>query len=179
MRGAFRMNPARPEQWHSCVNQTRAINPVEIPACAAYHSSIPSRRNSYVKAFRMTLPLALACVVSACAGGSKSSTSPTTTTTNPVTLVKPFPDSPDDNAALGSVRPTLSIVNSTTTSTSGAKMYEFEISDKSDTGKDSAFLTRTLVSPQVAEDTSGKTKFTVSQDLVQGARYYWHARLVQ
>jgi hypothetical protein len=131
-----------------------------------------------VIALRKTLPLLLACAIYACSGSSNSSTSPTTTTTTTVTVTAPTADSPADGAQLDNVRPTLTVVNSPAGS-GGTKSYEFEVSDKPDTGKNNAFLTATVLSPTVSEDPSGKTKFTVGQDLATTTKYYWHARLLQ
>ena len=117
-----------------------------------------------------------ACVVSACAGDSKSPTSPTPT--GSATLTTPTADSPADGAQLDNVRPTLTVVN-TTSNQSGAKTYEFEVSDNPATGKGNAFSASTFSSPAVVEDPSGKTKLTVGQDLQPTTNYYWHARLVQ
>jgi hypothetical protein len=117
----------------------------------------------------------LACLVSACTGDSK----PTTPTTpSPVTLTTPTADSPADNEQLTVVRPTLTVVN-TASSQTGAKTYEFEISDKPDTGKGNAFLSPVVSSPDVAENPTGKTTFTVGQDLQTNTKYFWHVRLVQ
>jgi hypothetical protein len=116
----------------------------------------------------------LACVVSACSSDSKTPTTPTTTTTAPPTLTKPTADSPSDNVQLDNVRPTLSVVNGTSNQ-SGVKTYEFEISDNSSF----ASSTNAVSSPEVAEDSSGKTTFAVGQDLQPTTRYYWHARMVQ
>ena len=119
------------------------------------------------------LPVVFACVVSACSGGSDSPASP-----SPGTLTKPTIDSPAEGAQLDSLRPTLTIVN-ISSSQGGAKTYEFEISESSATGQGNAFTTRTFLSPAITEDPSGKTKMTLSQDLQPSTRYYWHARLVQ
>jgi hypothetical protein len=117
------------------------------------------------------LPLVLVSVVTACGGGDSSPASP-----SGVPLTKPSVDAPAEGAQLDSLRPTLTIVN---TSSSGTRTYEFEISDNAATGPGNAFTTRTLVSPAVAEDPSGKTKVTIGQDLQPSTRYYWHARVVQ
>jgi hypothetical protein len=126
-----------------------------------------------VKYLRMLPALVLAGVVAAC-GGSKSPTSPTTPT-GPATLTKPGLDSPADGQQLDNVRPTLTIVNGTSNQ-AGAKGYEFEISDNS---AFTASANANVSSPAVAEDPSGKTKYTVTQDLQPTTKYYWHARTVQ
>jgi hypothetical protein len=124
----------------------------------------------------------LACLTSAC-GGDKTPTSPTPTpptTPTTVTLTPPTADSPADGVQLDNIRPTLTVVNSTTTSTQGVtRTYEFEISDNSATGTGKAFITAVATSPDVAEDSSGKTRFSLAQDLQPSTTYYWHARLVQ
>jgi hypothetical protein len=122
----------------------------------------------------MTLPLLLACLVPACAGDSASPASPT----GSATLAKPTADSPADGAQLDNVRPTLAVVN-TASSQKGAKTYEFEISDNPATGAGNGFVASTASSAAVAEDASGKTRFTVGQDLQPTTKYYWHSRLVQ
>ena len=121
----------------------------------------------------MTLSLMLACVVSACTG-TKSPTAPAATTP-PVatTLTTPAADSPGDGAQLDNVRPTLTVVNSTS-SQSGARTYEFQIADNPEFAANA-----NAVSQEVSEDPSGKTRFTVGQDLQPTTAYYWHARVVQ
>ena len=131
-----------------------------------------------MKYLRILPALAFAGLVAGC-GGSKSSTSPTPTPTGPATLTKPALDSPADGAQLDNVRPTLTIVNGTSNQ-AGTKTYEFEISDNTTftAGANAAFAS-TVSSPDVAEDASGKTKYTVGQDLQPTTKYYWHARTVQ
>ena len=126
-----------------------------------------------MKSLRMTLSLMLACVVSACTG-TKSPTAPAATTP-PVatTLTTPAADSPGDGAQLDNVRPTLTVVNSTS-SQSGARTYEFQIADNSEFAANA-----NAVSQEVSEGPSGKTTFTVGQDLQPTTAYYWHARVVQ
>ena len=126
-----------------------------------------------MKFLRIMPAVVLAGLVAAC-GGSKSSTSPTPTPTGPATLTKPGLDSPADGAQLDTLRPALTIVNGTSNQT-GAKTYEYEISDSS------AFSAgpNTVSSPAVAEDASGKTTYTVTQDVQPTTKYYWHARTVQ
>jgi len=124
-----------------------------------------------VKALRPT-SLALACVVAACGSDSKAPTAPAPPIT--VTLTKPAADSPGDGAQLTSVRPTLTVVNGTSNQT-GVRTYQFEIADNL------AFTVNanTIASPEVSEDASGRTTFTVAQDLLPTTTYYWRARAVQ
>jgi hypothetical protein len=125
-----------------------------------------------VKSLRMTLSLVLACVASACSD-SKSPAAPATQPV-PATLTKPAADSPADLAQLDNVRPTLTVVN-TTSNQSGTKTYEFQLADNSEFTASANGVS----SPEVSEDPSGKTKFTVGQDLQPTTTYYWHARVVQ
>ena len=134
-----------------------------------------------MKSVRMTLSLALACVVSGCSGASQSTTSPTPPPISPPTLTKPAADSPAHDAQLDNVRPTLTVVNGTSNQT-GVKTYEFEVSDNSEfkaAANGNAPFASTFSSPSVTEDSSGKTNFTAVEDLQPTTRYYWHARLVQ
>jgi hypothetical protein len=127
----------------------------------------------------MVLPLVLAGLVSAC-GGSKSPTSPTTPT-GPATLSKPAADSPSDGEQLDNIRPTLTIVNGTSNQ-AGAKTYEFQISDNTAftaSLNDNVFFASTVDATGIAEDPSGKTKYTVTVDLQPTTLYYWRARTVQ
>lgn len=131
-----------------------------------------------MKVLRILPALVLTGFVAGC-GGSKSSTGPTPTPSGPATLTRPGLDAPADAAQLDNVRPTLTIVNGTSNQ-AGAKSYEFELSDNATftAGVNAAFAS-TVSSPEVAEDPSGKTKYTVGQDLQPTTKYYWHARTVQ
>jgi hypothetical protein len=117
--------------------------------------------------------------VSAC---DKSSTPSTPTApTVATTLTKPALDSPLDGAQLDNLRPTLTVVNGTSNQ-SGTKTYEFQVSDSSSFSAVASFsgsYATTVSGTGVAEDPSGKTKFTPTQDLQPTTKYYWRARMVQ
>jgi hypothetical protein len=117
--------------------------------------------------------------VSAC---DKSSTPSTPTApTVATTLTKPALDSPSDGAQLDNLRPTLTVVNGTSNQ-SGTKTYEFQVSDSSSFSAGANFsgsYATTVSGTGVAEDPSGKTKFTPTQDLQPTTKYYWRARMVQ
>jgi hypothetical protein len=87
-------------------------------------------------------------------------------------LTAPTPDSPGDDEQLGTLKPTLVVRNGTSTRT-GTKTYEFQVSDSS------GFGTIAATKSGVAEDISGKTSTTLDSDLQAATRFYWRARLVQ
>jgi hypothetical protein len=112
-----------------------------------------------------------------------SSPSPSTPgTSTPGTLTKPAPDSPDNGAQLDTKRPTLTVTNGTSTQTTTAKTYEFQVSDNSTFTASASFnvwFATTVSGTGVAEGSGGKTSYTLTQDLQPTTRYYWRARLVQ
>jgi hypothetical protein len=83
---------------------------------------------------------------------------------------------------LDTLRPTLTVRNGTSTGT-GARLYEFQISDRSDfvsavTSYVAGF--QVFVSQTgIAEGSSGTTSFTPTTDLQPSTRMYWRARIVQ
>jgi hypothetical protein len=112
-----------------------------------------------------------------------SSPSPSTPgTSTPPTLTKPSPDSPDNGAQLDTKRPTLTVTNGTSTQTTTAKTYEFQVSDNSTFTASASFnvwFATTVSGTGVAEGSGGKTSYSLTQDLQPTTRYYWRARLVQ
>ncbi len=94
-------------------------------------------------------------------------------------LSAPAPASPADSAQLTSLRPTLSVTNSTASAT-GPRSYEFQVSDKSDfstTASPGSF-------PVIARATGitegpGTTSYTPDFDLQPATRLFWRARLIQ
>ena len=91
-------------------------------------------------------------------------------------LSAPTADSPNDQAAVLSYRPTLTVRNGTA-SQSATRTYEFQLSDKSDfsttanTGSFAVALTGT-----VPEGANGTTSYTPEVDLQPTTRLYWRAR---
>lgn len=125
--------------------------------------------------------IVLGAAVSAC-GGKSTPASPTPTApAGPATLTRPAADTPPDGEQLDNVRPTLTVVNGTSNQ-SGAKTYEFQVSDTSTFAASAGvnmWFAATISSGAVPEDPSGKTKFVLAQDLQPTTKYYWRARLVQ
>jgi hypothetical protein len=113
--------------------------------------------------------------------GDKKPTAPT-----PVAdprLTAPQAISPADGEQTSTLRPTLTVQNGTTDQQSGARTYEFQISDKSDfstavTSNIEGFAA-VVSKTGVAEGADGKTSFTPDQDLQPTTRYYWRVRMTQ
>ena len=131
---------------------------------------------------RVILAVAVLAGASACSDSSSSSSPSSPTPVTPATLTKPTPDSPADGAQLDTKRPTLTVNNGTSNQSTTPKTYEFQISDNSTftaSASFNAFFATTVSGTGVAEGTSGKTSYTVAQDLQPTTRFYWRARLVQ
>jgi hypothetical protein len=110
-------------------------------------------------------------------------TQPTQQTPVAPTLTAPQADSPGDDDQLNTLRPTLRVVNATSNQT-GAKTYEFQVSDDSNFSAASASSyarTFKVIASKtgVAEDGSGKTSFDLPDDLQPTTRFYWRARVHQ
>jgi hypothetical protein len=110
-------------------------------------------------------------------GGSPSAT-PTAPTPAPtpapvtVTLTAPAHVTPADDAQTNTLQPELAVINATS-SQSGAKTYEFEVSSASD------FTAIVVSTDNVAEDADGQTAWTISRPLQSTTRYWWRARVKQ
>ena len=92
-----------------------------------------------------------------------------------------MPESPANNDQLDTLRPTLTVTNGTSTQ-SGARTYEFQISDRADFAAMSAPAgTFMIVATKtgVPEGTNGRTSYTPDQDLQPTTRFYWRARVAQ
>ena len=113
--------------------------------------------------------------LSAVGCGSKSNpVTPDPPTPGPVTVTLTAPShvSPADDAHTNSLQPELAIANATS-SQSGAKTYEFEVSPSAD------FALIVVSADNVAEDADGQTGWTVSRPLQGTSRYWWRARSKQ
>ncbi len=121
--------------------------------------------------------------MAACGSSNAPPTSPSPggTTPPPVTAnVAPSLDAPGADEQLATIRPTLRVRNGTSSQT-GAKTYEFQVSDRSDFGSGSATSAYYAVSfgrAGVGEGGS-TTSVEVDQDLQPATRFYWRARWVQ
>ena len=97
------------------------------------------------------------------------------------TLSTPSAVSPVNGEQLGTLRPTLTVQNVTSSGT-GTRTYEFQVSDNTGFTLGSSLTASFLVAINqtgVAEGGDGRTSFTVPSDLQPTTRMYWRARAVQ
>jgi hypothetical protein len=140
-----------------------------------------------------TLPalILLSMVASACGSGAGPTRSVPVGPTAPTgpgggsggtfTLSTPSAVSPINGEQLGTLRPTLTVQN-VTSSGSGTRTYEFQVSDNAGFTLGSSLTASFLVSVNqtgVAEGSDGRTSFTVPSDLQPATRMYWRARAAQ
>jgi hypothetical protein len=107
--------------------------------------------------------------------------STSTTPTAPVgaTLTAPSASAPADNAQLTTLRPTL-VVNNGSSSVSGTRTYEFQISDKSDFSSTVSTGAYPVLARQTGITEGGSTtSFTPDFDLQPATQLFWRARIVQ
>jgi hypothetical protein len=124
----------------------------------------------------------LTSLVGAC--GSSKPAPPTTPTPVSATLTAPKLDSPAASAQTDTLRPTLTVQNVTSDQPTGARTYEFQVSDT--TGFSAATTSSTIQGfdaqvgkSGVAEGAGGKTSFTVESDLQPTTMFFWRARAIQ
>jgi hypothetical protein len=128
--------------------------------------------------------LMMALAVAACSGDDAPT--PTTPTpppvANPPRLTAPAAQTPESNGQLDTLRPTLTVRNGTSDQT-GARTYEFQISDNPEFTTAASRAARgyrvVVTKTGVAEGTSGTTSFTVEEDLQPTTKLYWRARMTQ
>jgi len=104
-----------------------------------------------------------------------SKSTPPTAPTPPAApqLTAPALDSPTDDQQLSTLRPDLTVVNGTSSQTTGSRTYEFQIADNT------GFAPVAATGTAIAENAGGKTSFTPAEDLQSTTRMYWRARMVQ
>ena len=125
---------------------------------------------------RSLVTLSMISIAIAC-GGSDNAPSGPTSPSGTSALAAPVPQSPVDDAQLTTLRPTLTVRNSTATGT-GTRSYEFQITDRSDFSAASLRPLGILVSQTgVPEGPDGTTSFTPSLELQPSTRLYWRARV--
>jgi len=112
-------------------------------------------------------------------GGSDSNSTPTTPAP---TLTAPSIRTPADNAQTDTLRPTLTVANVSSDQQTGARTYEFQVSDNTNFSVSGAGVPgfAAMVSKTgVSEGSGGTTSFTVDGDLQPTTLFYWRARAVQ
>jgi len=118
-------------------------------------------------------------LAAACGGDSQTPNAPT-----PVapTLTTPALESPAKDEQLDTLRPILTVRNSTADK-AGTRTYEFQVADNTSftaaTTSNIAGFAATVSKTGVAEGTDGKTGFTPDTDLQPTTLFYWRARAVQ
>lgn len=125
----------------------------------------------------MALAAAAACTAAGESRDVSFGASPSGGAGGSLTLTAPAIDSPGGDLQLGTLRPTLTVRNGTS-SQAGTRTYEFQISDRTDftsSGSTQVVVART----GVAEGSGGTTTLTLDQDLPATSRMFWRARLVQ
>lgn len=126
------------------------------------------------------------CPLVAGCGAASSPDNPGPTTPGPggSALAAPAPNAPGDQSQLSTLQPTLTVLNVASTQT-GARTYEFQISDRTDFAAVASAVAssggfQVVVSRGgVAEGADGRTSFTPDQDLQPTTRFYWRARVAQ
>ena len=124
-----------------------------------------------MKVWGRTAVVILIGVAVACGGSSPQTPAGPTPDPGPTNLTAPTPETPVGDPQLDTLRPTLTVRNGTSTGT-GARVYEFQISDSS------GFTTNVVSQTGVAEGT-GATSVTPANDLQPATRMYWRARFTQ
>ena len=117
---------------------------------------------------------AVGCVavglMASCGGGGQGPTGPGADAPAG-NLTAPTLESPLNDEQLDTLRPTLTVRNAS--GGSGARTYEFHVSDRSD------FAANLASQTGVAEGSGGTTSFTPSSELQPATRLYWRARYAQ
>lgn len=131
---------------------------------------------------RLPILVTAAALAATAACGGKKTTTPTEPTPAP-TLTAPKLEAPAAKAQLDTLRPTLIVQNVTSDQPTGARTYEFQISDTASftaaTTQHIAGFDATVGKTGVAEGSNGKTSFAVEADLQPTTVFYWRARAMQ
>ena len=139
-----------------------------------------------MKFMKTVAVIAAIALMSACKAPDNASTfTPTSGVVGPggANLTAPAPDSPADDAAMDTLRPTLTVRNGTSDQPSGTRTYEFQVSDRSDflVSANGYFATYAIADTAtgIPEGTGGKTSYTPTKDLQPSTKLYWRARMLQ
>ena len=124
--------------------------------------------------------LLLAAVCASAAAGCTKNETPVAPSATLGTLAAPTASSPIDSAQLTSLRPTLTVTNSPAAAATGARTYEFQVSDKSDFSTTASPGSFPVLARQTGvPEGSLTTSYTPDFDLQPATRLFWRARLAQ
>ena len=130
--------------------------------------------------WRIATAVAVIGSAAACGGSGSPPAGPTPGPGGSTSLSAPNAETPANDVQLDTLRPTLTVRNSTSTG-GGARTYEFQISDRSDFASSVTSyvpgLNVVVSQTGVAEGSGGTTSFTPSSDLQPATRMYWRARI--
>ena len=133
-----------------------------------------------MKQWNMCVCMAVLLASGAGCGGDDSN--PTSPTPVAATVTAPALDSPARDEQLDTLRPVLTVRNSTADA-SGTRTYEFQISDTTaftaSTTSHVAGFAATVSKTGVPEGANGRTSFTPDADLQPTTVFYWRARALQ
>jgi hypothetical protein len=87
-------------------------------------------------------------------------------------LAAPAIDAPTDDEQLNTLRPTI-VVRNSSSSSSGSRTYEFQLATSD------SFASIALTRSGIPEGSGGRTSFTPDADLQSTTRYFWRARVAQ
>lgn len=125
---------------------------------------------------RSVLILLIGIISVACGDGAEGPTAPSPPPTPPssgaITLSAPVHVAPAVDAQTETLQPTL-VVSNASSSQSGSRTYEFEVSASD------VFGTTVARAQNIAEGSDGRTSWTISPALQSSTRYWWRARAVQ
>ena len=123
---------------------------------------------------RVLASILIAISTVGCGSKTPNPVTPTPPAPGPVivTLTAPAHLTPVDDAQLTMLQPELAVSNATS-SQSGAKTYEFEVSSADN------FTAIVVSADNVTEGGDGRTSWTVSRPLQGTTRYWWRARVKQ
>jgi hypothetical protein len=134
-----------------------------------------STDQSISKALRVCIVAAVVAAPTACTNSSPAV--PTASIGSAISA--PVPDSPADSAATATLRPTL-VVRNAPGDQNVVKLYEFQISDRTDFAASGAAGAFPVVAHRtgMAEGAGGTTSFTTDFDLQPATRLYWRTRVL-
>jgi len=135
-----------------------------------------------IAGWRAGLAATAAALVMACTGSEEGGNgNPVDPTPQPSNISAPTLEGPIDGVQLSTLRPTLTVRNSTSTG-SGSRLYEFQVSDRSDFSSAVASyipgMAVVVTQGGIPEGPNGTTSYTLVNDLQPSTTMYWRARFL-